>query len=352
MSSGKIQTVRGDVQPEVLGRTLTHEHLCMKFTHFYREPPKEIENNFNEGFTCSKIGYIRQFPYSSRYNLLLNDPDARDAVSSDVQLYKSLGGGSIVENTTLGLERDIGFYKRVSESTDVHIVAGTGHYIADLQSENTLRSTKEDLYNHMLEELTRGCVDYPSVKAGFMGEIASVWPLRDFESRAISAAGELQAQIGCGVSFHPHRDPEAPFEIIRLYAEAGGKVDKAVMSHLDRTLLDPAKLLEFSKLGSYCQFDLFGTEVSYYQLNVDTDMPSDAQRIVMIKQLVSEGKEDKILMSHDIHTKHRLTKFGGHGYSHIITNVLPRLKNKGLTQEVIDKITIDNPAKWLTMANA
>ncbi|XP_045766781.1 phosphotriesterase-related protein [Maniola jurtina] len=349
MSTGKVQTVRGNVSPQVLGRTLTHEHLCMKFTHFYRQPPKELESNFTEGFTCEKVGFIRQYPYSSQYNLLFNDLDSRNAVLSDVQLYKSLGGGTIVENSTLGLERDIGFYKQVSESTDVHIVAGTGHYIADVQAEDTLKSSKEDLYNHMLEELTVGCVDYPTVRAGFMGEIASVWPLRDFERKAIAAAGELQAQIGCGVSFHPHREPEAPFEIIRIYAEAGGKVDKAVMLHLDRTLLDPAKLLEFSELGTYCQFDLFGIEVSFYQLNLDTDMPSDAQRIGMIRQLVKEGKEDKILMSHDIHTKHRLTKFGGHGYSHINTNVLPRMKLKGFSQDLIDKITIHNPARWLTI---
>lgn len=30
------------------------------------------------------------------------------------------------------------------------------------------------------------------------------------------------------------RNPQAPFEIIRLYLEAGGKANKCVMSHLDR----------------------------------------------------------------------------------------------------------------------
>lgn len=36
------------------------------------------------------------------------------------------------------------------------------------------------------------------------------------------------------------------------------------------------------------------------------DMPSDAQRIERIKWLLEDGNKDKILMSHDIHTKHRL----------------------------------------------
>lgn len=72
------------------------------------------------------------------------------------------------------------------------------------------------------------------------------------------------------------------------------------------TIHDIDVLLEFAKLGSYCQFDLFGTECSYYQLHTEMDMPSDAQRMDRIVHLVKEGFEDRILMSHDIHTKHRL----------------------------------------------
>lgn len=56
----------------------------------------------------------------------------------------------------------------------------------------------------------------------------------------------------------------------------------------------------------YIQFDLFGTECSYYQLNPSVDMLSDAQRIKRISRLKQEGKLNRVLMSHDIHTKHRL----------------------------------------------
>ena len=58
--------------------------------------------------------------------------------------------------------------------------------------------------------------------------------LTDFEKQAIRATGEIQEVLGCGVSFHPGRDAKAPFEIMRLYLEAGGKAEKCVMSHLDR----------------------------------------------------------------------------------------------------------------------
>lgn len=69
---------------------------------------------------------------------------------------------------------------------------------------------------------------------------------------------------------------------------------------------DDETLLEFAKLGVYCQLDMFGMECSLFQLNMEMDMPSDAQRMKKIVRLVKEGHEDRILMSHDVHTKHRL----------------------------------------------
>ena len=73
------------------------------------------------------------------------------------------------------------------------------------------------------------------------------------------------------------------------------------------TIQDPNKLIEFaSEFGSYCQFDLFGIENSYFQLKPNIDYPSDAQRIALIQNLIEEKFEEKILMAHDVHTKHRL----------------------------------------------
>ena len=65
-------------------------------------------------------------------------------------------------------------------------------------------------------------------------------------------------------------------------------------------------LLEFASLGSYCEYDLFGIELSHYQLQRSVDMISDAQRIQRVKWLIEAGFEDRVLISQDIHTKHRL----------------------------------------------
>jgi Phosphotriesterase family len=72
------------------------------------------------------------------------------------------------------------------------------------------------------------------------------------------------------------------------------------------TIADRDGLVEFAKLGAYCEWDLFGVETSHYSLDSGFDMPSDAQRIRSIKWLIDEGFEDRIVIGHDIHTKHRL----------------------------------------------
>ncbi|XP_070167606.1 phosphotriesterase-related protein-like isoform X1 [Polyergus mexicanus] len=347
-----VETVLGSIRLSELGRTLTHEHLALDFRNFYIPPPKHIEKHFSKDLHLANIGYIRQYPYSSLSNLEFYDDHAEKAVHMDVKLFKEAGGGTIVENSSHGLRRDILLMRNVSQSMEVNVIAGTGYYVASTQTASTLNITKEEMYNLMYRELEESCVGCPNgleVKAGFIGEVGSTWPIEDFEKRAISATGELQAQLHCSVSFHPGRDMSAPTEIMRIYQEAGGDPTRAIMSHIDRTLINKEQLMEFADDNKcYIQFDLFGIECSYYQMNPSVDMPSDAQRIKRITRLKKEGKLHRVLMSHDIHTKHRLVHFGGHGYSHIANNILPIMINKGFTMEEIELITVENPKRWFT----
>lgn len=299
------------------------------------------------------LGYLRQYPYGSRYNINFGDDDTHHAIFEDVRQFKEFGGGSIVENTTYGIKRNLKLIYEVAQRTGVNVISGTGHYLEMTQEPQTLKMSTEDMSRLYHNEIVNGndiatmSGETVNVKCGFIGEVGSVYPITSFERRSIQATAEVQSQLKCGVSFHPGRDEKAPFEIMRIYLEAGGSASKCVMSHLDRTLLSDEKLLEFSKIGCYCQMDLFGTEVSWYQLNPSADMPSDAQRVSRLKLLADEGKIDQILMSHDIHTKHRLVEFGGHGFAHLINNVKPKMLLKGFSEAEVETIMVKNPQNWL-----
>ena len=75
------------------------------------------------------------------------------------------------------------------------------------------------------------------------------------------------------------------------------------------TIHDYDQLVAFASLGAYCEFDMFGNECSHFDLGAEIDMPSDAERIQRIKHLIDEGFEDKILISHDLHSKHGLVSW-------------------------------------------
>ncbi|XP_055628719.1 phosphotriesterase-related protein [Toxorhynchites rutilus septentrionalis] len=349
MEKRKTITVRGELDPKKLGFTLTHEHLSLDFNKFYTSPPTNAKPHLNSKITLENLGYIRQYPYSSIYNINFQDSESHDAVLSDVLYYKCSGGSTIVENTSHGLNRNLKFLYDISEASGVHIIAGTGHYVHGVQSDSVIQMTIEEMSDLYTKEILFGVPveGVGLIQCGIIGEVGSSWPITAFERKAIQATAETQNILNCPVTFHPGRDKNAPFEIIRLYLEAGGKPNKCVMSHLDRTLMHSEDLLEFAKLGTFCQFDLFGTECSYYQLNPSSYMQSDEQRLEQIQTLINSGYEKRILMSHDIHTKHRLVKYGGHGYSHILNNILMRLISKGLDIQTIDTITVGNPSEWL-----
>ncbi|KAM5157628.1 N-acetyltaurine hydrolase [Mantella aurantiaca] len=343
--SGKIQTVLGLVHPDQLGRTLTHEHLTMTFNCCYCPPPTHQAALSDGPILMENLYWLKQNPYSNKENLLLNQEV--EAVREELMAFKAVGGGCIVENTTTGISRDIKTLKRLAEETGVHIVAGAGFYVDATHTPETRAMSVEQLTQVLMDEVLRGA-DGTSIKCGIIGEIGCSWPLTDSERKVLQATAEAQTQLGCPVNIHPGRNSDAPFQILRILQEAGADVSKTVMSHLDRTIFDEKKLLEFAELGSYLEYDLFGTELLNYQFNTSVDMPSDNDRIKMLKSLINHGYEDRIVISHDIHTKNRLVKYGGHGYSHILNNIVPKMLLRGISQESVDKILLENPKRWLT----
>ncbi|XP_068002482.1 phosphotriesterase-related protein [Melanerpes formicivorus] len=342
---GKAQTVLGPVEPDCLGCTLTHEHLTMNYSSCFCPPPPGQEALSDGPFEMKNLYWIKQNPYSHKENLLLCEET--DAVREELLHFKAAGGGTIVENTTTGIARDVKTLKKLAEETGVHIIAGAGFYVDSTHSPQTQAMTVEQLTGIIVEEILSGA-DGTDIKCGVVGEIGCSWPLTASERRVLQAAAQAQAQLGCPLIVHPGRSSQAPGRIVRLLQEAGAKAAKTVMSHLDRTIFDREELLEFAELGCYLEYDLFGTEFLHYQFQPEVDMPSDSQRIARIRLLIDEGYEDRILMAHDVHTKNRLLKYGGHGYSHILKNIVPKMLIRGISQDKIDKILIANPKRWLT----
>ena len=192
------------------------------------------------------------------------------------------------------------------------------------------------------------------IRAGAIGEIASSWPITDEERKVFRAAGAAQRELGCGLTTHPGRHPDSPGEIIDLLVEGGADRTRVVIGHIERTVQATDAIKRLADAGCFIQYDLFGTEVTAtfpYQ-HYGIDMPSDAQRLDQIADLVGSGYGDRILVAQDVCTKHRTRRYGGVGYDHFLRDIVPWMPRRGFDDATIDALLVKNPSRAFAMETA
>ncbi|MBI4832203.1 MAG: aryldialkylphosphatase [Candidatus Lindowbacteria bacterium] len=335
--AGKVQTVLGLVEPPQLGFTQTHEHILCNLL------PEPIRKEYvGEPITLENVGYLRRNWLNNPQNLSLTSE--AEAVE-ELKRYKNSGGGTIVELTPIGTCRDPGGLARVSLATGVHVVMGTSFYNAAFHPPETQKLSEEGIAQIFINEITGGA-DGTGMKAGIVGEIGLDWPLYESEAKVLRAGALAQARSGAALNIHPGRAPNAPLDAMRIVKETGGNPERTVMSHVERTLFSLDAMLRLAETGCYLEFDLFGQESSYYPIG-DIDMPNDATRVDYLIGLVKHGYGDKLLVSQDICHKTQLARYGGDGYNHILENVLPIMRRKGMSNDDVEAVTVRNPARML-----
>ena len=195
----------------------------------------------------------------------------------------------------------------------------------------------------MISEINDG-IEGTKVKPGIIGEVGTSWPITDVEKRSLQASAIAQTQTQTPVMIHPAQEPCAPIEVLRRFQEAGGDAKRAVMAHLDYAIPKNDELLaELANTGVFLEYDFFGSEISYLVPNM-----SDSQRIDKIQYLIGEGHAEQIVISHDIHACHQLSKYGGITFTHIFDYAVPKMLERGISRDNIDKMLVSNPKAWLT----
>jgi phosphotriesterase-related protein len=149
---------------------------------------------------------------------------------------------------------------------------------------------------------------------------------------------------------HPGRDQAAPMEIVRVLDQAGADLSRTIMCHIDRTIDRPELLSELAATGCVLEYDLFGFEHSYYSWSLPVDMPNDAGRLRWLRWLIERGHGDRLVISHDICFKDKLAAYGGHGYAHILEQVVPLMRDKGFAEGEIRAILEDTPRRLFALS--
>jgi phosphotriesterase-related protein len=345
--SGKAVTVLGVVEAEAMGVTLPHEHLLIDFAVMFKEPAAASDKGrAHEPVTLANVGWVRQNFNANLDNLrLLDEQTAVD----EITLFRRAGGQTVVDPTNVSLSRDPLALARIARATGLNIVMGAGYYVAAAHPADMDTRSEDAIVREIVGDVTVGVGD-TGIRAGLIGEIGNTWPWTENEKKVVRAAVEAQRQTGAPLMIHPGRDQAAPMQLAELIKKQGGDLRRTIMCHIERTIADERMLYDLADTGIWLEYDLFGLENSYYPYNPDFDMPNDGGRMAQILALIARGHQDQILMSHDIAYKSSLTKYGGYGYHHLLVNVVPRLRRKGVDDAGLERLLVDNPARAFVFA--
>ena len=340
--SGQVQTVLGSIRADEIGVTLPHEHLLIDFEVMFVEPtaPRDKARS-REPVSLANLGWVRQNFNANLDNLRLVD---EQVAQDEILLFKDAGGRTVVDPTPRTLARDPLALARIARATGLNVVMGAGYYVAASHPPHMDKLSVDELAREMIADITVGVGD-TGVRSGLIGEIGCTWPWTDNEKKVVRAAVIAQRETGAPLMIHPGRNPHAPMEIANFVEKEGGDLRRTIMCHICRTIADVRAVIDLAQTGLWLEYDLFGLENSYYPYQPAFDMPNDGGRMAHVLALIEAGHRDRILMSHDIAYKTSLVKYGGYGYHHLLINVVPRLRAKGLDDAGLRRLLVENPAR-------
>ncbi len=343
--TGKVQTVLGPIAPEDLGITLPHEHLISDGSCWFVEPSEATEKAMvHHPVTLDILWWLRYHLFQNMDDLLLLDE--QEAVEEAMR-FKLAGGNSIVELSNIGLGRDPAALARISRATGLNVIMGSGYYLAVSHAPEMDAKTEEEITDEIVRNIMVGAGN-SGIRSGIIGEIGCSWPLADNERKSLRAAARAQQLTGAALNVHPGQGEEAAMEIVKILGDAGADLTRTVIDHIDRAVRDPENRIKLAKTGCYLEYDLFGREGYYPVHHRIIDLPNDAQRINEITELINKGYLNQMLISQDIWNKTQRCTYGGWGYAHILRDTIPVMRVKGMTEEQIHTIMVENPRRLLT----
>ena len=343
--AGKVLTVVGPVDPEVLGQTIMHEHIFIDFQNPVARA--NISQATDMGLHLSPVSLnvlsevrFRRIP--NRDNLYLTD--FGEAID-EVMEFKRHGGQTIVDVTSIGLGRDPHALQQVSQATGLSIVMGAGWYQKQFHPADMDSRTIEELTDVIVRDIVVGAQG-TSVRSGIIGEVGiNGNPLTANEMKSIRASARASRITGAAISFHVGGRGEEKFTVLEAVAEEGADLRRVIMGHSNSIADDLPFMKRLLERGVFIQFDTLGRP------NGRLGGVDDGKVARGIVELIEAGYADRVLLSQDVCNKIQLKKYGGTGFSYVLENFLPALRDLGVEEEDIHKMMVENPVRALTFAS-
>jgi phosphotriesterase-related protein len=314
-----VNTANGPVDTASLGPTLMHEHVFVLSA--------EIGQNYPEDW---------------------GDEEKRvsDAIARLTELRRA-GVDTIVDLTVIGLGRYIPRIQRIAQQIDLNIIVATGVYTYNdvpmyfhFRGPGTVLEGPETMVDMFVRDIEEGIAG-TGVKAAILKCATDEPGVTRGVERVLRAVAKAHRRTGVPISTHTHAHTRRGLEQQRIFTEEGVDLSRVIIGHSGDTT-DLEYLEELMAAGSYIGMDRFG---------IDTILPFE-DRVDTVAKLCARGRADKMVLSHDAACFNDWLPEAAlpvvlprWHFLHIHHDVIPALKERGVTGDQLKTMLVDNPRR-------
>lgn len=315
-----VPTVLGPVPVDELGVTLMHEHLLIGW------PGWE---------------YDVAAPRASLTEL------AKICTERMLEL-QSYGVRTLVDPCPMDLGRDVELMARVSQDSGVHIICATGLYKEDqgappyFKFRARFADATQEIRDAFVRELTEG-VGTTGIKPGVIKAATGAHQITPYEEMVLRAAAQAACATGTPLTTHTE-DGTMGREQLDLFAAEGVELKHVIIGHSCGSA-DLRYHVDMLDRGCFLGFDRFGLEIVH----------PDRLRLAALIGLLGIGFAKQIVLSHDSVWCWRgrplplpKTVLPHWRPTYLFTDILPRLREAGVSQDKIDTMLVANPRRFFS----
>lgn len=329
-----VQTVTGPVDAADLGRTLVHEHIRISYAGEELDPTYSWDRAETVARAVDKMGELL------------------DA-----------GFRTFVDPCPIELGRDPELYAEISSRSGMHMVCTTGFYTQHMDSGLPFywrAREPEEIAELYVQELREGIADTGGIRAGAIKAATGV-EVTPAERRMLTGAAYAQRETGVAIITHTENSRHGDVQQ-DIFDGGGADLGRVLIGHQDEQT-DVAPIRKLAERGTFVGVDRIGLEI----------LAPDERRADHVATLVREGFTHQVCLSQDhicaltaprpsfyVPPEHREASAARREqiawqvwqrpYTYIVTDFVPMLLERGVTEADVETIFVDNPRRLLTGA--
>ena len=307
-----VQTSTGPVDAKDLGFTLMHEHVRVGWGAMYQQYPE-----------------------------MFNREHELERATERLKAAVDAGVKTIVDLTPIDLGRDVTLIAEASRRSGMQIIAATGIYYTAHPFHFQMRPD-EEMVALFVRDITEG-VSTTGIRAGVI-KCATEPEMHPMNERVLRSSARAARETGVPICTHTFPANRTGLDQQRVFKEEGLDLSRTVIGHSDDSE-DISYLEQIIQNGSYCGMDRIGLQRPR----------TTEQRADMVAALVERGYADRITLSHDSCCNFQWAPEGllderapTWRLTHIPQDVIPMLRERGVSDVAINQMTVVNPRRVLS----